>query len=66
MKRVKGIYKNRVVKLLEEVEAEDGSEVEVIFTNHSQQAKARQLQWLDQGFHLGKSSRLPRAELHDR
>lgn len=33
MRKVKGIYEDKVVKLLEEVEAEEGTEVEVIFSN---------------------------------
>ncbi len=33
MKKVKGIYEDNVVKLLEEVHAEDGAEVEVLFAD---------------------------------
>jgi len=66
MKRVKGIYENQTVKLLEKVEAEDGIEVEVIFTGSYQEAKARQLRYLDNGFHMGKTTHRSRAELHER
>ncbi len=66
MKRVKGIYENHVVKLLEDVDVEDGSEVDVIFANHGREVKARQFKWLEQGFHMGKLSRRDRAELHER
>jgi predicted DNA-binding antitoxin AbrB/MazE fold protein len=66
MKRVKGIYEDQVVKLLEKVEAADGSEVEVIFTHHYPEAKARQLRWLNTGFHMGKLARRGRDELHER
>lgn len=66
MKRVKGIYENQLVKLLENVEAEDGSEVEVIFPNYHQTARARQLKWLEQGFPMGQPGARSRVELHER
>jgi predicted DNA-binding antitoxin AbrB/MazE fold protein len=66
MKRVKGIYQNNVVKLLEKVDAEEGSEVEVIFPPSYQAAKMRQLRWLIKGFHMGKIIRQSRDELHER
>lgn len=66
MKRVKGIYENQMVKLLEKVDAEEGSEVEVIFTHQYSEAKARQLELLNKGFHMGKITRRSRAELHER
>jgi predicted DNA-binding antitoxin AbrB/MazE fold protein len=66
MKRVKGVYEDKVVKLLEKVDAEEGSEVEVVFPHHYQEAKARQLRWLNKGFHMGKITHRSRDELHDR
>ena len=66
MKRVKGIYKDQVVKLLEKVDAENGSEVEVIFTHSYGEAKERQLRWLHKGFRMGKSTHRSRDELHER
>ena len=66
MKRVKGIYQDNVVKLLAKVDAEEGSEVEVIFPPPYQAAKMRQLRWLIKGFHMGKIMRRNRDELHER
>jgi predicted DNA-binding antitoxin AbrB/MazE fold protein len=66
MRRVKGIYQNNVVKLLEKVDAEEGSEVEVVFPTSYQAAKTRQLRWLIKGFHMGKIIRQGRDELHER
>lgn len=66
MKRVKGIYEDNVVKLLEKVDAKEGSEVEVVFLHQYQEAQARQLRWLSQGFHMGKITHRSRDELHER
>ncbi len=66
MKRVKGIYENKVVKLLEPLNAAAGSEVEVLFPQLYQEAKARQFALLDQGFQMGKVTRQSRTELHER
>lgn len=66
MKRVKGIYENHVIKLFEQVDAEDGSAVEVIFTFDYQDAKARQFKLLNRGFRMGQSTRRNRTELHER
>jgi predicted DNA-binding antitoxin AbrB/MazE fold protein len=66
MKRVKGIYEDQVVKLLEKVDAEEGSEVEVIFPSNYQEAKAHQFRWLNRGFRMGKITHRSRDELHER
>lgn len=66
MRRVKGIYEDQVVRLLEKVEAKEGSEVEVMFADYYQEAKARQILWLKKGFHMGKLTCRNRAQLHDR
>lgn len=65
MRRVKGIYEDQVVKLLEKVDAEEGSEVEVIFAHYYQEAKARQFLWLNKGFHMGRLTCRSRAQLHE-
>lgn len=66
MKRVKGIFENEVIKLLEKVDAEDGSEVEVIFSDDYKEVKARQFILLDRGFRMGRILHRSRAELHER
>ena len=66
MKKVKGILQGQVIKLLEKVEAKDGTKVEVIFEEDHQQAKERQLRLIRSGFDMGRIIYQSREELHER
>lgn len=66
MKKVKGILRGQVIKLLEKVEVKDGTKVEVIFEEDQQQAKERQLRLIRSGFDMGRIISQSREELHDR
>ncbi|MCK4617688.1 hypothetical protein KAT45_02170 [Candidatus Aerophobetes bacterium] len=66
MKKVKGILQGQVIKLLEKVEAKDGTKVAVIFEEDHQQAKERQLRLIRSGFDMGRIISQSREELHER
>lgn len=66
MKKVKGILQGQVIKLLEKVEAKDGTKVEVIFEEDQQQAEERQLRLIRSGFNMGRIVYQNREELHER